>query len=219
MTSNGTSAPAPPQIDLTSVRQVHGPAADALADFASVFDEMQWVLRCCEHLVTGLTAESGPVDEVLLEALWTSALQAYARSFVDGPHGPRLTVADVAAAEVGDVDDPKAVQAWHETLGQLAGHHADPVKNPRELFSVGFAQDESGAPTGVAVTSASLPRVDEATVRRTGALAFGLSQLIDRRIGEQQRMVVAGLGNLSASDLDHFDTVDLSDDAGEPGKD
>ena len=56
--------------------QLGTPAAAALADLAATFEELQTVLGCCERLV----ASPAP-DELVAEALWTTALLSYTRCF------------------------------------------------------------------------------------------------------------------------------------------
>src|SRR3712207_7458889 len=46
---------------------------------AGIFEDLQHVLRCCEHLVGALARPDA--DGALVEALWTGALLAYARCF------------------------------------------------------------------------------------------------------------------------------------------
>ncbi|WP_226359355.1 hypothetical protein [Pseudonocardia sp. ICBG601] len=46
----------------TTVRRIDVPESGELAQLAAVFEDLQYVLRCCEHLVTALGGpESGPV--------------------------------------------------------------------------------------------------------------------------------------------------------------
>ena len=70
------------------------PAAAALARLVEVFEDLQTVLRCCERLVGELAVESGP-DEVVVEAVWTTALLSYARCFAGAGEGAALNEDDV----------------------------------------------------------------------------------------------------------------------------
>lgn len=186
----------------TSVRQLDTPAAAALADLAAVLDDLQTVLRCCERLVAALAAPEP--DDLTVETLWTVALLSYGRCFAPGDRGMGLTEDDVAATGL-----PGAVAEWHEMLGRLRAHYADPARNPRERFSVGVSQDGSGGPAGIAVTSAAQPMVDEVSVRQTGALAYGLSRLVDERITAQQQRVFAAVGAMSAAQLEKLPVVEV----------
>lgn len=178
----------------TSVRKLATPAAAALADLTAVFDDLQTVLRCCERLVAALAVPEP--DDLTVETLWTVALLSYGRCFAPGDRGMGLTADDVSATGL-----PGAVTEWHEMLGRLRAHYADPARNPRERFSVGVSQDDSGRPTGIAVTSARQPLVDEVSVRQTGALAYGLSRLVDERITTQQQRVFEAVGSASPAEL------------------
>ena len=184
----------------TVVRALDTPAAGALADLAAVFDDLQSVLSCCERLIG-----SPPPDEVVTEALWTTAVLSYGRCFAPGPRGMGLTAADVTATGVEG-----AVGEWHEMLLRLRDHYADPAVNPRERFSVGVSRGADGTPAGVAVTSIRQPLVDEVTVRQTGALAYALLRRVDERIDEQQQRVFTATGALSAADLDRLPEVEVA---------
>lgn len=184
----------------TAVRTLSTPAAAALADLAATFDDLQAVLGCCERLVA-----SPRPDDLVTEALWTTALLSYARCFAAGPRGMGLTVEDVQGTGLeGDVGD------WHDLLLRMRDHFADPAVDPRERFSVGVSRNSDGTAAGIAVTSVRQPLVDEVTVRQTGALAYALLRLVDGRIGEQQQQVFTAAGSLSALQLDRLPEVEVA---------
>jgi hypothetical protein len=56
--------------------------ARLLADHASVFQDLGFCIQCCDRLASML--RDGRKDTVLQQALWTSALVAYARCFGTG---------------------------------------------------------------------------------------------------------------------------------------
>ncbi|MGZ4592687.1 MAG: hypothetical protein ACXV3C_02395 [Actinomycetes bacterium] len=85
--------------------------------------------------------------------------------------------------------------------------------NPRERFSVGVAQDADGKATGLAITSTRQPPVDDVTVRQTGALAFELSRIVDRRIAERQEAVFGTLGSMTKDELDRLPLVEVAAEA------
>ena len=124
-----------------------------------------------------------------------------------------LTEEDVTACAL-----PGEVLAWHRMLRTLRKHYADPAVNPRETFGVGVAV-EGGVPVGVAITSTRQERVDEQTVRQTGALAFALSRRVDERITEHQSTVLTGAAALGSAELATLDEVELrtEEPAGEDG--
>lgn len=182
-----------------TVRQLGTPAASALADLATTFEELQTVLGCCERLV----ATPSP-DELVAEALWTTALLSYARCFAPGARGVGLTVEDVKNSKLEG-----ALEDWHGLLLRMRDHYADPTVDPRERFSVGVSRNSDGTPAGIAVTGLRQPLPDDVTVRQTGALAYALLHLIDERIGAQQRRVFAAAGAMSQAELDRLPEVDV----------
>ncbi len=161
----------------SAVRRLDGSEADHLAALAAVFEDLQYVLRCCEHLVAAL-ARPEP-DSAMVEALWTGALVGYARCF-SGRAGV-LTDDDLGKLELdGDVRE------FHGMVKKLRDHYASRHVNPRESFTIGAAQANDGTPTGVAVVSAPRPLVDDTTVRLLGRVAYALSGLLDARMQETQ---------------------------------
>jgi hypothetical protein len=196
MSTNG-AGPAPPDAPEV-VRRLESASAQSLVALVEAFEELQTVLRCCERLVSELDGEEP--DPLTVEALWTVALLSYGRCF-----GSALTADDLAEAVPNDQVGP-----WHEVLTQLRGHHADPVTNPRERFSVGVTQGPDGTASGVAITSARQPLVDDLTVRQTGAIAYALSGLLDRRIAERQQEVFTETEALPREELDGLEAIDVS---------
>ena len=185
-----------------SVRRVGSPAAAALADLAAIFDDLQAVLLCCERLVKELAVPEP--DPVLVESLWTTALLSYTRCFAPGGRGMGLTESDVEGLGLEG-----EVLAWHRMLRQLKKHYADPAVNPRETFEVGVAVAD-GTPQGVAITSTRQELPDTISVHQTGAIAYSLSQLVDKRIGEHQGTVLDGAKALSPAELETLDEVELT---------
>lgn len=189
----------------TTVRKLDSSAAQGLAELAAIFDDLQTVLRCCERIVTELAEPSGESADLGLEAFWTTAVLSYARCFAGDHSGMGLTDDDVTGTRLqGEVLE------WHKVLRQLRKHYADPAENPRERFAVGAAQDSHGHANGIAITSTPQPRVDDLTVRQTGALAYELSQLVDQRITEQQERVRTGANAMTKDDLDRLPLIDVA---------
>ena len=203
MSSNGTSVDQP-----AVVRRLEGPSATLLGDLVATFEELQMTLRCCERLVVELGADEP--DDIVVEAVWTTALLSYARCFAEPSAGGRLTTEDLTASTPeGDVLE------WHEVLVRLRDHYADPAANPRERFTVAVTQDDDGSASGVAITSARQPLVDDLTVRQTGAIAYALSGVVNERIEAQQLVVSTELEATSRTDLDKLDRVEIA--AASPG--
>jgi hypothetical protein len=75
------------------------------------------------------------------------------------------------------------------------------------------AQGGDGGATGVAITSARQPLVDELTVRQTGAIAYALSGLVNERIEAQQAEVYEAVKDAAPADLEKLDRLDLAQPA------
>jgi len=177
----------------------------AMADLAAIFEDLQTTLRCCERLVSELASGEAEPDDLTLEAFWTTAVLSYARCFSHRERDTNLTPDDVTATGLaGDV------LGWHQVLLQLRDHYADPAVNPRETFSVGVSQDAYGKANGVAVTSSRQPTLDDLTVRQTGAIAFELTRIVDRRIAEHQDALFGELGTMTKSELDRLQLVEVA---------
>jgi hypothetical protein len=197
--SQQTQGAAPPK----TARQLVTPAALALSDLAAIFDDLQFVLRCCEQLLAEL-GRGEDRDELQVESLWVSALSAYARCFRPGERGMGLSKSDLAKTGLkGDVNE------WHALLGKLRDFYVDGVGNPRETFSVGVSQTKTGDVDGVVITSASRPQVDETTARQTGRLAFELSRVLDERIKLQQKTVFVAAQKMPVEALDDLTPIDV----------
>jgi hypothetical protein len=196
VSENGATATAP-----RTVRRLDGPQAAELAGLASVFEDLQYVLRCCEQLVAAL-APPQP-DPVLVEALWTGALLGYARCF--SGRADVLTREDLGELQLdGDVGE------FHGMVLKLRDHYASRHVNPREAFTIGCAQANDGTPTGVAVVSAPRPLVDDTTVRLLGRVAYALSGLLDARMQRSQNDVLGAAGELTPAQLSALPVVHLS---------
>lgn len=187
-----------------ALRRLQTPAAQRLAALAAASEELQTVLRCCERLMTAAADRDGEPDDILIESMWTVALLSYARCFADGRAGPVLTERDLTdALPHGDV------LSWHTVLLQLRDHQADRSVNPRERFSVGVAQDGDGSVAGIAITSVRQPLVDRVTVQQTGAIAYALGELLERRIDAAQAAVLGEVKNMNGVELDALTPLDI----------
>lgn len=190
---------------IAEARRLTGPTARALAGLTAVFDDLRFVLGCCERLLGELA--KAEQDPVLVESLWATALNAYARCFRAGDETSALTVADVTATGLeGDV------LPWHESLGKLRNFLVAKAANPREVFSVGVSVSDEGTAAGIVVSSVPLPGVDDTTVRQTGRLAFELGKVVDGRIQDLQKTLFDEVKDMPAARLGRLDPlpVDLS---------
>ena len=184
-----------------AVRRLDGSEAVDLAALAAVFDDLQYALRCCEHLVGVLARPDA--DPVLVEALWTGALVAYARCF----SGRTKVLTDDDLPELKLDGD---VAGFHRAVVRLRDHYASRHANPRETYTVGVAQKNDGTAAGVAVIGAPQPGVDDTTVRQLGRVAYGLSGLVDARMQAAQQRVHLVAQGLDARRLAALPLVDVT---------
>jgi hypothetical protein len=187
----------------TVLRRLDSGSATTLVNLLATFEDLQMVLRCCERLMSELGA--GDPDDVAIEGVWTTAVLSYARCFSTDDARAPLTEDDLTATlSNSDVLD------WHRVLLQLRQHYAHPSVNPRERFSVGVAQAADGTAGGIGVTSARQPSVDDITVRQTGAIAFGLSKMVNDRIADQQAKVFDEVKDLGKAELDRLAPLEVA---------
>jgi hypothetical protein len=184
-------------------RQLRSPVAMGLADLAAIFDDLQFVLGCCERLLTEL-ARGEQRDDVVIESLWGAALLAYTRCFQPGERGLGLSVADLKKTDLqGEVEQ------WHTALVKMRDLLIGSAANPREEFTVGATQAVSGGVDGIVITSSARPQVDDVTVRQTGRLAFELGKVVNERMKDHQQKVFTSAARLSTTDFDELDPIDV----------
>ena len=115
------------------VKRLKSPASLALADLAALHEDLQTTLLCCERLMTELGPDRPEVDQLALEAFWTTAVLSYARCFATGPRGTGLTEDDITATKLeGDV------LGWHRVLLQVTLEDAAAAD---EAFAVLMGED------------------------------------------------------------------------------
>lgn len=194
------TAPARPAVAL---RLLDTEIATTLFHLSAVHEDLQTVLRCCERLVSTPAPAEDQTDDILVEAVWTTALLSYSRCFTSGHPGATLAEEDLAATGLkGDV------LGWHKVLLTLREHYASPAVNPRELFSIGVAQDEDGAAGFIAITGARQPLVEDLAVRQTGAIALALSDMVHARIRAEQEKVFGHVKDMPKAELDGLPLLD-----------
>jgi hypothetical protein len=187
----------------TTVRRLDTPGSGELAQLSAVFEDLQYVLRCCENLIGALTVPRP--DPVLVEALWTGAIVGYVRCF--SGRAKILTDADVDGLELED-----EVRKFHKNFATLRDHYASRHVNPREAFTIGIAQSNDGKPTGVAIVSTPRPPVDDTTVRVLGRIAYGLSGLVDGRMQQAQATVLESAREMTPAQLAELPLIHLSEE-------
>lgn len=185
--------------------QLDSPGARALAADAERLDDLHTTLRCCEALLPDLTPAVRTGRRALVEAAWVLALTSYARCFSPDGEGAALTEEDVVEA----VPEQQGVLRWHQALLRLQGLYTSASTNPRERFITSVVRDGDGQVAAIALTSATLPDVDEASVHAAGGIALALSRRVEARIerAQQELMVEAAALTPAALDaLEHWQT-------------
>lgn len=142
-------------------------------------------------------------DPALIEALWTGALDGYARCF----SGQYKVLSD---SDLGELELDDTVAPMHSAYKKLRDTFASRHVNPREQFTVGAALDEPADVAGIAVTSTTMPVVDDQTVRLLGRVAYSLSALIDARMQNVQAAVLTAASALTPVQLLALPEVDLA---------
>ena len=175
------------------------PSARILADQASVIQDLQFVMDCCKRLLSELARPEEDRDGVVPQALWSSALVAYARCFGTGRS------AGLAADDVRNLPLQGAVMKFHtwviEECGKLSARPADPF----EAAKIGAVLSPPGQKErrveGIAIFSASRVLIDVIGVRQLGGLASELAKQTADKAQEQQDLVLADAQQLNIDSL------------------
>ena len=165
------------------------PSARVLADQASVIQDLQFVMDCCKRLLTELTRPEGERDEVVPQALWSSALVAYARCFGAGrPSG-------LTAEDVQNVPLQGAVMKFHEWVIEERERFTAFPADPFAVSKIGAALSGAGQKErrvdGIAIFSTSHVLIDVTGVQQLGGLAAELAKQTAVRARKQQDTVLA----------------------------
>jgi hypothetical protein len=193
------------------------PSAHVLADQASTIQDLQFVMDCCKRLLTELAKPEDERDAVVPQALWSSALVAYARCFGKGGRS------GLATEDVRNLPLQGAVMKFHkwviEERNKLTAHPANPFGGAK----VGAALSEPGQAErrveGVAIFSANRVLIDAIGVRQLGGLASELAKQTAEKAQKQQDLVLADAQQLNLDRLYKLPPLRMrpaADDAG-PG--
>jgi hypothetical protein len=175
------------------------PSARILAGQASVVQDLQFVMDCCKRLLTELARPEEDRDGVVPQALWSSAVVAYARCF---GRGRRF---GLSTEDVRNLPLHGAVMKFHkwviEERNKVTARPADPF----EAAKVGAALSSPGQAErrveGIAIFSAGHVLVDVIGVRQLGGLASELAKHIAEKAQEQQDSVLADAQQLNVDSL------------------
>ena len=175
------------------------PSARILADQASIINDLQFVMDCCKRLLTELAKPQEDRDGVVPQALWSSALVAYARCFSQDRRSG-LTIDDVQNLPLQG-----AVMKFHTwVIGEGAKLTAPPA-DPYEAVTIGAALAPPGQKKrrveGIAVFSTSRVLIDVIGVRQLGGLASELAKQTAQKAEKQQDVVLTDAQQLDIDGL------------------
>jgi hypothetical protein len=175
------------------------PSARILADQASIINDLQFVMDCCKRLLTELARPQEDRDGVVPQALWSSALVAYARCFSeDRPSG-------LAIDDVQNLPLQGAVMKFHTwVIGEsdkLTAHSADPYETARIGAALSPPGQKKRRVEGIAIFSASRVLIDVIGVRQLGGLASELAKQTAQKAEKQQDAVLTDAQRLDIDRL------------------
>jgi hypothetical protein len=175
------------------------PSAQVLADQASIIQDLQFVMDCCKRLLTELARPEEDRDGVVPQALWSSALVAYARCFGKGRRF------GLATEDVRNLPLHGAVMKFHkwviEERNKLTVHPADPFEAAKIGAALSPAGQREQRVEGIAIFSSSHVLIDAIGVRQLGGLASELAKQTAEKAQEQQDSVLADAQQLNMDSL------------------
>jgi hypothetical protein len=175
------------------------PSARILADQASIIQDLQFVMDCCMRLLTELDRPEEDRDGVVPQALWWSALLAYARCF---GKDRRL---GLATEDVRSLPLQGAVMNFHEWIleerDKLTTHPEDPFEAAKIGAALSPPELKDRRVQGIAVFSASRVLIDVIGVRQLGGLASELAKQTAQKAQEQQDSVLVDARQLDIGSL------------------
>jgi hypothetical protein len=194
------------------------PSARILAGQASIIQDLQFVMDCCKRLLTELARPEEDRDGVVPQALWSSALVAYARCFGKGKRF------GLSTEDVQNLPLYGAVMNFHKwAIGErnkLTAHPADPFKAAKIGAALSPPGQTERRVEGVAIFSAGHVLVDVIGVRQLGGLASELAKQTAEKAQEQQDSVLADAQQLNIDSLYRLPPLHMrpptADPAGDP---
>jgi hypothetical protein len=188
------------------------PSARILADQASIINDLQFVMDCCKRLLTELDKPQEERDGVVPQALWSSALVAYARCFSED-RGSGLSIDDVQNLPLQG-----AVMKFHTWVIGERDKLTAPPADSYEAVTIGAALAPPGQKRrrveGIAVFSTSRVLIDVIGVRQLGGLASELAKQTAQKAEKQQDVVLTDAQQLDIGGL--YELPPLSTGVGLP---
>jgi len=189
---------ASPQVPVLTVA-LDLPSARILAGQASVIQDLQFVMDCCKRLLAELARPEEDRDGVVPQALWSSALVAYARCFGKGRNF------GLSTQDVQDLPLHGAVMKFHkwviEERKKLTARPADPFEAAKIGAALSTSEQAERRVEGIAIFSTGHVLVDVIGVRQLGGLASELAKQTADQAQEQQDSVLADAQQLNIDSL------------------
>src|SRR5260370_19578127 len=164
------------------------PSAQILADQAAITNDLKLVMDCGKRLSTDVGRPQEDRDGVVPQALWSSALVAYARCFSEGRRAG-LTIDDVQNLPLQG-----AVMKFHTwVIGEcdkLTAPSADPFEAARIGAALSPPEKKQRRVEGIAIFSASRVLIDVIGVPQLRRPAAKLAKPSAQKAEEQQEPVL-----------------------------
>jgi hypothetical protein len=175
------------------------PSAQILADQASIIQDLQFVMDCCKRLLTELAKPEEDRDPIVPQALWSSALVAYARCFGKGKRF------GLSTEDVRNLPLRGEVMKYHKWVigerGKLTMHPADPFAATKVGAALSPPERGERQVEGIVILSTSRILVDDTGVRQLGGLASELAKQTAGKAQTQQDFVLADAQQLNKDSL------------------
>jgi hypothetical protein len=156
-------------------------------------------MDCCKRLLAELDRPEEDRDGVVPQALWSSALVAYARCFGKGRRFG-LSTEDVRSLPLHG-----AVMKFHkwviEERNKLTARPADPFEAAKIGAALSSSEKAERRVEGIAIFSTGHVLVDVIGVRQLGGLASELAKQTAGKAEEQQDSVLADAQQLNIDSL------------------
>lgn len=174
------------------------PSARELAGHLAVHRDLLFVRECCERLLVLFGSEDATPDSVLVDALWSTAVIAYARCFKDGRREYRPQPSELAALPL----EGEFIE-FHELILKLRDKHIAHSVNPFEQVVVGAILSAPGASElkveGVATLMGRHFVADNIGISQLGHLAHAIAAVVAKKVESIQETVLA---ETQAMDID-----------------
>lgn len=191
------------------------PEARRLADLVSVGHDLAFVIGCCGELTTLDDDDEKSRDRKagFTQALWSSALVAYARSWANGK---RLGLSE----DVLDQFEGEPRQ-WHQTLLDLREKHVADSMNPFEEVTIGLMLSPDGSDPrrvdGVGIVTRKLVSHNRQSIQQLAQVAQAVRREVARLAEEQNAVVLEEGRQVPMSELLDREIVRASAPSPQPG--